>query len=92
MSSAVSARFAAFIVDKNMRSTASQETKIVQADMRRKMSGHGILMILCTLLFGVGLWMNLLGGFELYPGKLINFNVPVLKDGLRRVIQTGKKP
>lgn len=56
----------------------------MQADMRRMMSGHGILMILCTLLFGVGLWMNLLGGFELYPGRLISFNVPGTPEGWAR--------
>lgn len=44
--------------------------------LQRKMSGHGILMIFCTLLFGVGLWMNLVGGFELVPGYIIHFSIP----------------
>lgn len=57
---------------------------MVKMDLRRKMSGHGILMILCTLLFGLGLWMNLLGGFEIYPGKLIRFDVPGTAEGWAR--------
>lgn len=44
--------------------------------LQRTMAGHGILMIFCTLLFGVGLWMNLVGGFELVPGYIIHFNLP----------------
>lgn len=57
---------------------------MVKMDLRRRMSGHGILMILCTLLFGLGLWMNLLGGFEIYPGKLIRFDVPGTAEGWAR--------
>jgi styrene-oxide isomerase len=33
-------------------------------------------MIFFTLLFGVFLWMNLVGGFELVPGYIIHFNIP----------------
>ncbi|WP_428424361.1 styrene-oxide isomerase StyC [Methylibium sp.] len=48
------------------------------------MSGHGILMILCTLLFGVGLWVNLLGGFEIVPGYIIKFQIPGTPEGWAR--------
>jgi hypothetical protein len=51
---------------------------------QRKMYGHGVLMIFCTLLFGVFLWMNLVGGFELVPGYIIHFNIPGTADGWRR--------
>lgn len=49
-----------------------------------RMAGHGILMIFSTLLFGVFLWMNLVGGFEIVPGYIINFNVPGTPEGWAR--------
>lgn len=54
---------------------------------QRKMAGHGILMILCTLLFGVGLWVNLVGGFELFPGIFLKLIYPAhLIVGLERML------
>jgi styrene-oxide isomerase len=50
-------------------------------DLQRKMFGHGILMIFSTLLFGVALWMNLVGGFEIVPNYIIHFNVPGTPEG-----------
>lgn len=50
----------------------------------RKMAGHGILMIFCTLLFGVGLWMHLVGGFEIVPGYILEFGVPGTPEGWAR--------
>lgn len=50
----------------------------------RKMAGHGIFMIFCTLLFGVGLWMHLVGGFEIIPGYILEFNVPGTPEGWAR--------
>ena len=52
--------------------------------LQRKMAGHGILMIFCTLLFGVGLWMHLVGGFELVPGYILHFTVPGTPEGWAR--------
>lgn len=49
--------------------------------LQRKMAGHGILMIFSTLLFGVFLWMNLVGGFEIVPGYILHFNVPGTPEG-----------
>jgi len=46
--------------------------------------GHGILQIASTLLFGVGYWMKLVGGFEVVPGKIWHFNVPGTDEGWRR--------
>jgi styrene-oxide isomerase len=48
------------------------------------MAGHGILMVFCTLLFGVGLWMNLVGGFEIIPGYILQFHVPGTPEGWAR--------
>lgn len=49
--------------------------------LERKIYGHGVLMILSTLVFGLGLWMNLVGGFELYPGFILHFNMPGTAEG-----------
>ena len=51
---------------------------------QKRMAGHGILMIFCTLLFGVGLWMNLVGGFEVIPGYILQFQVPGTPEGWAR--------
>jgi hypothetical protein len=51
---------------------------------QKKLVGHGILQIASTLLFGVGYWMKLVGGFEVVPGKIWHFNVPGSDEGWRR--------
>ncbi|SBS79693.1 Styreneoxide isomerase [uncultured Mycobacterium sp.] len=51
---------------------------------QRKMYGHGVLMIFFTLFFGVFLWMNLVGGFELFPGYIIQFHIPGTPEGWAR--------
>ena len=51
---------------------------------QRKMYGHGVLMIFFTLVFGVFLWMNLVGGFELFPGYIIQFHIPGTPEGWAR--------
>ncbi|WP_420467496.1 styrene-oxide isomerase StyC [Panacagrimonas sp.] len=53
-------------------------------NLQRKMAAHGILMIFTTLLFGVGLWMHLVGGFEIVPGYILHFNVPGTPEGWAR--------
>ncbi|WP_286748520.1 styrene-oxide isomerase StyC [Marinobacter sp. UBA2688] len=47
----------------------------------KKMAGHGVLMIFSTLVFGVALWMNLVGGFEIIPGYIVEFDVPGTPEG-----------
>jgi len=56
----------------------------MQNNLQRRMSGHGILMIFCTLFFGVFLWMNLIGGFEIVPGYIIHFQIPGTPEGWAR--------
>jgi hypothetical protein len=56
----------------------------VMKAQQRKLVGHGILQIACTLLFGVGYWMKLVGGFEVVPGKIWQFNLPGTDEGWRR--------
>jgi len=53
-------------------------------NLQRRMSGHGILMIFSTLLFGVLFWMNLVGGFEIIPGYIIHFQIPGTAEGWQR--------
>jgi hypothetical protein len=52
--------------------------------LQRRMAGHGILMIFSSLLLGLVLWMNLLGGFEVFPGYMIHFTVPGTAQGWAR--------
>ncbi len=52
--------------------------------LQLKMGGHGVLMIFCTLLFGVFYWMSLLGGFEIVPGYIVNFDMPGTPEGWKR--------
>lgn len=48
---------------------------------QRRWFGHGVLMMLATLLGGVGLWMHLVGGFELVPGYIVHFSLPGTEAG-----------
>lgn len=52
--------------------------------LQRVMIGHGALMIATALLGGVGLWMFLLGGFEIIPGYIIHFQLPGSAEGWRK--------
>lgn len=40
------------------------------ARLQRIIIGHGLLMLLTSLIAGLGLWISLLGGFELLPGTI----------------------
>lgn len=44
--------------------------------IQRIMIGHGLLMMFVALAIGLLLWVSLLGGFEIYPGYILNFNLP----------------
>ena len=48
------------------------------------MIGHSMLIMLMTLVVGLGLWMSLLGGFELVPGYMLNFQLPGTPEGWAR--------
>lgn len=54
----------------------NRPTEAWRLSLRDTMAGNGVLMILAALLGGVGLWMFLLGGFELVPGVFIAFQLP----------------
>lgn len=53
-------------------------------ELQKKWFGHGVLMILATLVGGLGYWIFLLGGFELVPGYILNISLPGTADGWRR--------
>lgn len=64
--------------------------QLVQQDERssrlqRVMIGNGLLIMLSTLIAGLGLWMSLLGGFELIPGTILKFSLPGTPEGWARV-------
>ena len=44
--------------------------------LQRIMIGHGLLMMFVALAIGLLLWVSLLGGFEIYPGFILHFNLP----------------
>ena len=44
--------------------------------LARKMIGHGAIVLFIGLAAGFGLVMSLIGGFEVYPGSIINFDIP----------------
>lgn len=52
--------------------------------LRRTMVGHGALMIFMALVGGLGLWIFLLGGFEIVPGHIISINLPGSEAGWQR--------
>ena len=42
----------------------------------RKMVGHGAIVLFIGLAAGFGLVMSLIGGFEVFPGSIVNFDIP----------------
>lgn len=51
---------------------------------QRQWFGHGVLMMMATLLGGVGYWMYIVGGFEIFPGHIIEFSLPGSESGWRQ--------
>lgn len=64
--------------------TADTASATSASALRRTMVGHGALMIFAALVGGVGLWMYLLGGFEIIPGYIVSFQLPGSADGWQR--------
>jgi styrene-oxide isomerase len=53
--------------------------------IQKTMIGHGLLMMLVGLVTGLLLWVSLLGGFEIYPGFILNINLGGTSEGWARV-------
>jgi styrene-oxide isomerase len=62
----------------------AERTEVQKAALRRMMMGNGAFMIFAALVGGLGLWIYLLGGFELIPGYVLQFQLPGSPDGWRR--------
>lgn len=45
-------------------------------ERQRRMLGHGAVVTFLGLLFGFGLLVSLLGGFEVLPGNIVEFEIP----------------
>lgn len=43
---------------------------------QRRMVGHGTVVMFISLVAGFGLTMSLIGGFEIIPGTILEFEVP----------------
>lgn len=53
--------------------------------LRKRMIGHGVLMIFATLVGGLGLWMFLIGGLiPVFPGVDWSFQLPGTAEGWAR--------
>ncbi|WP_206677312.1 styrene-oxide isomerase StyC [Caulobacter sp. SSI4214] len=59
------------------------QSEVSKIALRRVMLGHGALMIFMALVGGLGLWMFLLGGFEI-PGGMLHFQLPGTAEGWKR--------
>jgi len=53
-------------------------------ETQKKWCGHGVLMMLATLLGGVGYWIFIVGGFEVFPGHIIEFSLPGSEAGWKQ--------
>lgn len=53
-----------------------EQSEAWKLTLRDTMAGNGVLMIFAALVGGLGLWMFILGGFELLPGVFIEFQLP----------------
>jgi len=58
----------------------NQERPLVRA-LQRKMIGHAMLILLIGLLAGLGLLISLIGGLEIFPGKLVALPLPGSSSG-----------
>ena len=43
---------------------------------QRRMVGHGAILMIIGLVAGFGLLMSLIGGFEVWPGSILSFDIP----------------
>jgi styrene-oxide isomerase len=66
------------------QTTVETEIRPDITGLRRTMVGHGSLMIFMALVGGLGLWIFLLGGFEIIPGTIINIHLPGSEAGWQR--------
>ena len=56
---------------------------------QRKMVGHGSLIMLFGLLAGIALVMKLIGGFEVLPSMIVEFELPATERAWARTHAGG---
>lgn len=56
---------------------------------QQRMVGHGAIVTLVALLAGFGLLISLLGGFELFPGHIVEIGIPGDSDAWARAHAGG---
>ena len=52
--------------------------------IQRIMIGHGMLIMFVALMTGLLLWVSVLGGFEIYPGYVLQISIEGTPDGWAR--------
>lgn len=55
----------------------------------RRMVGHGAIILFIALLAGFGLVMSLIGGLEIFPGFILDFDIPGDADAWARTHSGG---
>ncbi len=58
-------------------------------ERQRRMVGHGAILMVFGLLAGFGLVMSLVGGFEIFPGMMLEFELPSDSSGWARTHAGG---
>lgn len=53
--------------------------------IQRAMIAHGLLILLIGLFAGIGLLISLIGGLEVWPGKIISIGVPATSEAWVRL-------
>jgi len=68
-----------------MEQDVSEKVAVGPAEgLRRTMVGHGALQIFMALVGGLGLWIYLVGGFEIVPGYIIPMELPGSEAGWQK--------
>lgn len=68
----------------------SSYSNLAQTDrLQRVMLGHGLFVILVSMLAGFMLMFGLIGGFEIWPGHVLQFSVYGTTDGWVRAHSGG---
>lgn len=58
-------------------------------ERQRRMVGHGAILMVFGLIAGFGLVMSLVGGFEIFPGTMLEFSLPSDSGGWARTHAGG---
>lgn len=68
----------------NEKGDSEHAMSAAAVSLRRTMVGHGALQIFMALVGGLGLWIFLVGGFEVVPGYIIPMDLPGTEAGWQK--------